>query len=84
MLHIRKNYLAFERYMNFGRRYVNFMLVVDEDDINEALEHKQELTMDDLKNLEAMKVNIVQEQFFSGKEDRDMTIKTTEIKEMLF
>ena len=58
-------------------------LVIDEKDINKLIKkHKEELTTDNLKELEAIKVNIVQEQFFASKEeDKDMTM--AKIKEML-
>ena len=57
-------------------------LVVDEEDINELLEeHKRELKT----KLEAMKVKMVQKQFFFGEEeeDRSTTTTKTEIKETL-
>ena len=48
-----------EEIVSLGR---SMGLVVDEEDINKLLEeHKQEPTTDDLKELEAIKVNIVQE-----------------------
>ena len=55
-------------------------LVVDEE------ERKQEVTTDDLKALEAMKVTVIQEQFSADEEeeeDRDATTTMAEIKDML-
>lgn len=62
-------------------------LVVDEADIDNLIEeHREELTTEDLKELEAMQGIIVQEeQQFGGDEDLEGTEKTTstEIKEAL-
>ena len=53
--------------------------------IGQNLSHRaRELTTGNLKELETMKVNIIQEQFCSSKEEnRDGTMTTAEIKEML-
>ncbi|XP_064116192.1 tigger transposable element-derived protein 1-like [Macrobrachium nipponense] len=60
-------------------------LVFDEDDINNLLEeHQEELTTDDLKELEAMQHNVVQEEFSSsGDEEEEEPMTTAEIKDVL-
>ncbi|XP_068238457.1 tigger transposable element-derived protein 1-like [Palaemon carinicauda] len=57
-------------------------LEVDEADINELIqEHQEELTTNDLKELEAMRGNIIQEECSWGEEDEPLT--TAKIKEGL-
>ncbi|XP_068245325.1 tigger transposable element-derived protein 1-like [Palaemon carinicauda] len=57
-------------------------LEVDETDIDELIqEHQDELTTDDLKELEVMLVNVIQEEYSGGEEDEPLT--TAEIKEDL-
>lgn len=57
-------------------------LIINEKDSNALLEkHQQNFTMNYLKELETMKLNIVQEPFSVSKE-KDMDMKI-EIKEML-
>ena len=62
-------------------------LLVDEEDIDELLEeHKQELSTEDLKELEAMRVTVVQEQYSADEEEeeeREATTTTAEIKDFL-
>ncbi|XP_068217886.1 tigger transposable element-derived protein 1-like [Palaemon carinicauda] len=59
-------------------------LVVSENNINELLEEPQEeLMMDDLKKLEAMHLNVVQEQFFRGEEEEEDPMTIVEIKRAL-
>ncbi|XP_064120817.1 G patch domain-containing protein 1-like [Macrobrachium nipponense] len=60
-------------------------LVVDEDDINDLLEeHQEELTTDDLKELEAMQHNVIQEEFSSsGEEEEEDSMTTAAIKDAL-
>ncbi|XP_068208363.1 tigger transposable element-derived protein 1-like [Palaemon carinicauda] len=57
-------------------------LEVDEADIDNLIEeHQEALITDGLKDLEAMRVNVVQEEFNGGEEDDPLT--TAEIKEGL-
>ena len=59
-------------------------LVVDEADVRDLIdEHSQELTTDDLKDLEAMQVSNVQEDFNVGTEEEHTAPTTKEIKEVL-
>ena len=63
-------------------------LLVDEDDIDELIEeHQDELTTEDLKELEAMQLSIVQEEFSAGEqgveEEVEETTSSAEIKDML-
>ncbi|XP_064092987.1 tigger transposable element-derived protein 1-like isoform X3 [Macrobrachium nipponense] len=61
-------------------------LVVNEDDINDLLrEHQEELTTDDLKELEALQHNVIQEEFSSSgeEEEEEDPMTTAEIKDVL-
>ncbi|XP_068233635.1 tigger transposable element-derived protein 1-like [Palaemon carinicauda] len=59
-------------------------LEFDEADINELIEeHQEELRMDDLKELESMQLNKVQEQLHSSEGEENDPLTTTEVKEGL-